>query len=197
MGAHELADGEYYRSTELVEVDGATWCLVIHWSRVAGRAEPVGIEAWTRPPYNTENYEPAVSWNRMDPDGVPISSGALRKLRIGNRIARERQQAVRTGKIVARAPEFSAAARASAAESAEAFARPGRPPVRDRRSYEEVARVYQAAYARGRAPTRAVAEQFGVSQAQAAKLVRTARHRYGLLAAAGQGRAAGVVDEGD
>ncbi|HKT05198.1 MAG TPA: hypothetical protein VJT31_37255 [Rugosimonospora sp.] len=195
METHDLTGDEYYRSTELVEIDGATWCLVIHWSQVGGRAEAIGIEAWSRRPFHAENYEPAVSWDRLHPEGVPITSGVLRRLNIASRITQTRRDAIRSGKIVAKAPEFSEKARAAGAESVEVFARPGRPQARDLRFYQEVSRAYQAAYARGKAPTRAVAEQFGVSQAQAAKLVRTARHRYGLLAASGQGRAAGVVQD--
>ena len=69
--------------------------------------------------------------------------------------------------------------------------RPGRPAEYDLRHFEEVARVYRAAVAEARKPTRAVQQHFRVSVSLAGKWVHLARNRYGLLPKTTPGRANG------
>lgn len=74
--------------------------------------------------------------------------------------------------------------------------RSGRPSKYDIGHYTEVAHVYQSAFIRGQSPTRAVAEHFVVSRAQAGKWVSTARNKYGLLAGTRKGHANGAIRTG-
>ena len=68
--------------------------------------------------------------------------------------------------------------------------RPGRPPSLTRRHFEEVASIYNKAFAKGASPLEAVANAKHVSRSTAGKWATTCR-RLGLLPPTAQGKAAG------
>ena len=107
-------------------------------------------------------------------DGTPVSAGDLRALPLGL-VADHSRPAL----LVSEKQRGSAAPEPAGSQA-------------DRR-YQRVARVYREAWARGERPTRAVAQEFGVTSKHAGTLVRRARER-GLLPPTSQGRAAAAVE---
>jgi transposase-like protein len=191
-----LPDGQMFRTERVFKIDGRLWYVVLHWGEIEGRAEVIGIETWSRPPYAPRVPDYPIMISNLDPTGAPITTEILRQLNFGSLITAARQDAVRMSRSIAEQPVYDDALRQQAAEDAARFSRPGRPAKYDRRHFEEVARVYQAAVAEGRKPTRAVQRQFDVSASQAARWVHIARHQYGLLPPTSSGRASGLPELG-
>jgi hypothetical protein len=186
-GDMRLRADEPYVSRLAVTLGGETWCVVLHWAAVGGRAEVVGLELWSREPFG------GTAGARL-PDGLndvgrPITSALLRELNIGTIVATERRDSRMFTDALIEVEETGPEESATASGMRRRLSR----SMYDERHYAEVARVYQVAYAEGRSPTLAVAHHFQVSHPQAGKWISIARNQYGLLASTTKGRPSGAT----
>lgn len=156
----------------------------LHWQVIGGRTECVGVtvRTWNEDGDMREGLEPR-----------PLRTGDLRALPFASIVTTERALQARAGLQHLRRMEGWDGDADDAShdrwEREEATPQPGRPPMYGEDHYREVAEVYLAAWQRGDAPTKAVAEHFPASRSAAAKWVSTARTKYGLLGPATPGRA--------
>jgi hypothetical protein len=142
------------------------WELRITWEDVEGRWEPVGTQI-----------------SRID--GAPITAEGLRSLRWGSITDQARPGPMRTGvSYVEEGERVSVWGPMIGWDQS----RRGRPPLYGPEHYAEVARVYRAAFAENRTPTRIVARHFKVTPTTAAKWVARCRE-LGLLPPTSRGKA--------
>lgn len=172
---------------------GGRWIVHTTWAEVNGRAECVGVElrSWI------QDYR-----SRLEPmpDGLkPVTTTVWRELNVGSAINKLRNsKAAQLRKMLAHSRQIPARRVEEMKKSLERHAAPriGRPPEHGADHFERVARVYAKAWARGRAPTKAVSEHFHISRSQAAKWVQRARG-LGFLSPTTSGKAGGIQPKED
>lgn len=150
--------------------DGA-WIIELHWAEVDGHFDCVGMEirSFARDDEDAEGLE-----------CIPLTTSVLRAVPLATLIDSDRRQAVANlaPEVLERAETefgtFSPRRRGR---------RPGGSP-----ELEEIAQAYRDGSKLTDAPTRYVAERFGYSRSNAAKLVAKARAE-GLLPQTTRGRA--------
>jgi hypothetical protein len=165
-----------------VELEGGGRLVVrFGWEVVRGRLEATGMEVESSRPLAAEVVR-SVRWASVVEDArrrylalaQTAAAGRLEEI-FGSLYTDARQD---TREEVAERVTGRAQETLSALE--ERPGRPGRPRQYGREHFEEVARIYSEAYAKGEPPTRTVAERFQVSRSAAAKWVARARDA-GLL----------------
>lgn len=166
MPAQRNPDGTLDSMTEVLPLsDGLQ--VVVKLVEIDGRLVPARIEL------GADLHDPNA------PDPLPITTGMWRAIPIGHVVDAAIAGQVRFLRGLESDSNWreSAAARALAAagEASIGKRKPGRPPLYDRAHFERVANVYKKG---GRAPTKAVAEHFGVSKATAAKWVAKTRGEF-------------------
>lgn len=157
------------------------WAILTHWAVVAGRFDCVGVELRSfRHPGETDNR---LRHLPLQHDTTETVSTTLVRGIPWAQVIDDTRDAELSGF------QFDVPEQRDEEWSAErqAWQAPGRDT--DAR-YREVARVYSAAFAAGKAPTQAVARRFQLSPAAAANLVKRARQR-GFLPPTKPGRASG------
>lgn len=132
---------------------GGPWLLTLRWQVINSRPECIGLCLTA----TSDSGKSAAT----ETVRVPLTSGILRDLKLGERIREQRAA------IVAEAGNPLPANVSTIRRST-------------RRRLLEAATVYREAYGRGDRPVKAVAEHFGISQGGASNLVARAR-AVGLL----------------
>jgi hypothetical protein len=162
--------------------------LTFHFLPIAGRMECVGVDV--------RSFTGPVEHPRRLAGSEPrsVTTSDLRSLRFAQLIDEARRDLGRFQFAELGDPDWDEAPWASGQDEEP---KRGRPPAYGPDHFVEVAHVYREAFARGRAPTRAVAQQFHVSESTAAKWVaRCRRPELGLLPPTTRGRAR-AVEESD
>ncbi len=187
---------EVVRRTDVLWPDptGGPWAVLLTWDLLDGRYECVGVEIRSYVPPGPgdvplSDVELEQAQKRTGTGPRPVTAVMLRTLPIGTIVEAERAKtrewyegmASAAAKIPHLAEQFTA--------EGEEWRRPGR---RARHDPTVVARVYTEAWqASGTgSPTKAVAEQLGISHSAAAKQVARAR-ALGLLPPTKKGRPQG------
>lgn len=154
----ELEDfGDVTMSWARYPDENGPWMLRMYWQTIDGRPECVGIKLSSMATKAENRAVPPPL--QMPETGVPITTGVIRDLKLGERIRAERERLTPQGVAVARPPGL----RESTFER-----------------LKEAAAIYRAAYATDGKPTTAVAEHFGLTVGGASNLVSRARD-LGLL----------------
>lgn len=158
-------------------VDGP-WEIICTWAVVAGRAECVGISVMPRPDLIRDGPSEHITTTLMR--SIPFGEVIDELRRVWIELAERRRFS--TGEYVN--PEL----RGEFLKAFKKAGKVGRPPLYGPDHFEDVARVYREAFARGDPPTLSVADHWTVSKSAAAKWVARCRE-LGLLARnPGQGR---------
>lgn len=161
------------------ENDGP-WGLTFEWQVLNGRAECVGLRITSVRPEKEPSW---TSHGRLPEAGTPLTTGALRGIRLSELVAEER---IRNQEVWSFAVEPTHAALYRADSM--------RPATRER--LVKAAEAYGEAWRNGQAPTQAVAQALAVTDSAAAKLVSRAR-AAGLLPPTSPGVAAAGSEPGD
>jgi hypothetical protein len=168
------------------------WLIVVTWAAVEGRLEPVGLELRGYREKEGERAWPAVlpTW---DQGPAVLATTTLREIPFATLVADlRRERAAQHADFIdhlAAQPEYQ-----SEADQA-SLRRLRSAGTRRYAALAEVAEVYRHAWETGRAPTRAVAEHFTISQSAAAKRVSRAREA-GYLPLTTQGKPRARRQEG-
>ncbi len=171
-------------STTWRDSAGTTWLVEVAFAPVAGRLECVGVAV------RSFRGDAPLRKVPVEPAGV-LSAVVLRQVPIGRLVTELREAMARhyhPDTVVLLNDDEPEPPQDEEHRQYALWARSprGRPRL-DEEHYREVAQVYQTAWQRGRAPTRAVARRFHLSDSGAAKQVQRAR-ALGLLGkAAGRG----------
>lgn len=169
FGEDEI-DGEigdtttYHRYPD--EKDGP-WMLQLYWQTIDGVPECVGMKLSSMAGRSENRKVPG--FLHMPERGIPLTTGIIRDLKLGERIRKGRDEVAPKRREVVR----PAGLRESTFER-----------------LKEAARIYQEAFAAGGKPTTAVAEHYGLTVGGASNLVSRARD-IGLLPPTTRGGAQG------
>ncbi|HXF72749.1 MAG TPA: hypothetical protein VNO79_09105 [Actinomycetota bacterium] len=150
-----------------------SWVVELRFEEIAHRLECVGLQ-----------LQPAEAHRPR-----PLTTSAIRRLRVATLIDRGREALLSRG--VGPATAFDAEAATAEVERHLAETRYRKPLSH----WVRVAEVYARAVRAGNAPTKAVAQEFGVSYTRAAKYVTRARG-LGLLTKEGKGQTSRPVHLG-
>lgn len=158
--------------------------VTLHFAEGEGRGECIGVDLrtfrWAGDPYPPRKLPGS--------EPRPLTTADLRGLRLGELVERGRASVFRALTEPSRDAEWDEAPWAAGQLEPWQPRGRGRPPLYGPEHFAEVARVYRDAFARGRKPTRAVAQRFSVTQATAAKWVARSR-QMGYLPPTARGRA--------
>jgi hypothetical protein len=161
-----------------LEVDGARpWKLKFRYAQVNGRLEWIGLEV-----------EPA---NERSPK--PLEHRFLRQVRYADLADRGRKRLLRRHPHLLSEAEPDLAAVVPELTKERPRRGKGRPPAYGSDHYVKVRDTYVEAYRKHEAPTKAVAERFGVPPGTAANWVRKARDLTLLREATEIGKASGAI----
>jgi hypothetical protein len=143
------------------------WMLRLYWQTIDGRPECVGMKLSSMATRAENRHVPPHL--QMPATGVPLTTGIIRDMKLGERISSGRK-AVSPGRREVQRP---VGLRESTFER-----------------LKEAARIYQEAFAAGGKPTTAVAEHYGLTVGGASNLVSRARD-IGLLPPTSRGSSQG------
>lgn len=160
------------RSEHLYPDERGEWTVGLEWAEVDGRVECVGVTV------------------RHVEGAKPVTASLLRSIPFGRFVADKRRQ--RHGTLLRLATGYAGQRSEALAERQLDEYAAGKPRYGEDH-WRDVAEVYREAHRSGEAPTRAVAEVFGVSRTAAGKWVARCREA-GLLGRTEQ-RKAGEDDK--